>query len=264
MKQLGVFLCGVVVALLAVLPVVQFVFRRHLRQAHQAKDSQGRQLEELGKLTGGLAHEIKNPLSTIKINLKLIREDVEKSGQEQPRWFRKITVVEKETARVEQILDDFLRYVGKADIRPTRTDLNELVREMIDFYIPQAQSHKVLLRANLSDGELSSPADSDLLKQVILNLLINSVQAMGDGGEIIVRTYARGQRAIIEVSDTGPGVKAEHLDRIFDAYFTTRPNGSGLGLPIARKIITAHNGYITVNSKEGVGTSFSIDLPMTS
>jgi signal transduction histidine kinase len=101
-----------------------------------------------------------------------------------------------------------------------------------------------------------------MIKQVVLNLFINAQQAMPDGGELIIRTDVQDAYAVIEISDTGLGIEAEKLDKIFDAYYTTRSGGSGLGLPTARKIIEAHGGSIDVNSQPGKGTSFKIRLPV--
>ncbi|MHC4355138.1 MAG: ATP-binding protein, partial [Planctomycetota bacterium] len=103
--------------------------------------------------------------------------------------------------------------------------------------------------------------DADMLKQVILNLFINAQQAMSSGGELMIRTDRREDDAVIEISDTGSGIPADKLSHVFDAYYSSRPQGSGLGLPTAKKIVEAHNGSITVNSEPGKGTSFAIRLP---
>ena len=258
------FLYGLVTAVAVLGPVGYVLLRRQGVIVRRQSDSKGRQLEELSKLTGGLAHEIKNPLSTIKVNLKLIIEDAAAGDGKEQRWFRKIEVVQKETQRLEHILDDFLRYIGNAELRPGRVDMNELMGEMIDFYLPQAQSQGVTIRQGLEQGELFCDTDSDMIKQVILNLFINGVQAMPDGGELIVRTEVKGSNAVVEISDTGLGIEPEKLDKIFDAYYTTKRGGSGLGLPTARKIVEAHRGNIRVTSQAGKGTSFAIELPLVS
>jgi two-component system sensor histidine kinase HydH len=226
-----------------------------------------RQLEELGKLTGGLAHEIKNPLSTIKINLKLIGEDLEGSETDDPRFaraLRKIAVIQKETDRLEQILEGFLRYIDRTEFQTARVDINELVGDMVDFYAPQAHSHSITIRQGLYGGPLMARVDSDRLKQVLLNLFINARQAMPGGGELIIRTSLENENAIIQISDTGSGIVPDKLPHIFDAYYSTRPHGSGLGLPTAKKIVEAHNGVINVDSEPGRGTSFTIKLPICS
>ena len=260
--ELVQFVLGFVVAVVVVLPVVYAGQRRRRRRLRRRSETQGRQIEELSKLTGGLAHEIKNPLSTIKINLKLIREDAALGQAEDQRWFRKIEVVANETERLEQILEDFLRFIGKPELKPGTVDVNEVVGDIIDFYTPQAHVHNIAIRHGLSGERLLCRGDSDMIKQVVLNLFINGQQAMPDGGELIIRTAAQDACAVIEISDTGLGIEAEKLDKIFDAYYTTRSGGSGLGLPTARKIIEAHGGSIDVNSQPGKGTSFKIRLPV--
>jgi two-component system sensor histidine kinase HydH len=261
-KQLLPFVSGFIIAVVLMVGVCVLLCQRFVDRFGAADDTHRRQLEELGKLTGGLAHEIKNPLSTIKVNLKLIGEDVTSTDGDSARWLRKISVVQKETERLEQILEDFLRYIGKSELQLAGVNINELIGEMVDFYLPQAQTSSVTIRQGLAEGPIVCKIDRDMVKQVILNLFINAVGAMPDGGELIIRTAAVKKEAVIEVSDTGCGIGPEKIDKIFDAYYTSRPGGSGLGLPTARKIVEAHGGTITVNSDLGRGTSFTIRLPL--
>lgn len=239
------------------------------------RDSQVSQLVELSKLTGELAHEIKNPLSTIKINLKLIAEELEAADsaefssrssdeykQKLRRALRKIAVIEKETSRLEQMLDSFLRYIDRSQPQLARADINELVDDMIDFYAPQACGHSITIRQGLHSGPLVCKVDPTMLKQAILNLFINAQQAMATGGELMVRTDRQNNEAVIQISDTGSGIAPERLPNIFDAYRSSRPEGSGLGLPTTRKIVEANHGTITVNSEPGKGTLFTIKLPL--
>jgi signal transduction histidine kinase len=232
-------------------------------------------VEELGKLTGELAHEIKNPLSSIKINLKLVREELEgaksgqagqagpgQNGQEFTRALRKIAVIEKEMDRLERILEGFLRYIGKTELQLASVDISSLVSDMIDFYSPKARSHSIIIRQQLYDKPLVCKADEGMLKQVILNLFINAQQAMSDGGELLIRTARRKKEAVIQISDTGSGIGQDKLTKIFDVYYSSRPYGSGLGLPTAKKIVEAHKGTISVDSELGKGTSFTIQLPL--
>jgi len=233
------------------------------------------QLEELSKLTGTLAHEIKNPLSTIKINLKLISEDLESLNSSEPskigpqiddkrfaRALRKIAVIQKETDRLEHILDGFLRYVGKTELQSANVDINELVSDMVDFYSPQAYSRSITVRHSLCKEPLVCKVDAGMLKQVILNLFINAQQAMSEGGELMIRTERQKKDAVVQISDTGSGIAPDKLPHIFDAYYSARPQGIGLGLATAQKIVSAHNGTIAVVSEPGKGTSFTIKLPL--
>jgi two-component system sensor histidine kinase HydH len=239
------------------------------------KEESIEQFEELNKLTGQLAHEIKNPLSTVKINLRLISEELsdlissgpserasEKAERSLARALKKISVIEKETERLEQILDGFLRYLDRTELQLSSIDLNELISDMIDFYLPQASSHSITMRQVLHKEPLVCRIDADMIKQVILNLFINSQQAMIDGGELMIRTYRESDEAVIHICDTGSGIASDKLPHIFDAYYSSRPQGSGLGLPTAKKIIERHGGVIKVESEPGKGTVFTIKLPV--
>ena len=213
-------------------------------------------------MTGGLAHEIKNPLSIIKVSLKLISESLAGGDEKTAPAARKIEIVRKETDRVEQILEDFLCYIKKAEFHFAPVNINKIVAESIDFFSPKAFSQSVNIRSSLSEQSLICTADGDMLKQVLLNLLINAQQAMLNGGDIMIRTQRNAKKAVVIVSDTGRGIEPKKLDRIFDAYYSTKPGGSGLGLPTSKKIIDAHKGSIKVDSAVGKGTSFTIQLPL--
>jgi signal transduction histidine kinase len=239
------------------------------------KDEYLKRLEELSRLTGALAHEIRNPLSTIKITLKLIREDLESSNANQSgkigsqiddkrfaRALRKIAVIQKETDRLEQILDGFLRYVGKTELQLADIDINEIISDMVDFYSPQAYSRSITVRHSLCREPLICKVDAVMLKQVVLNLFINAQQAMSKGGELMIKTDLQKKDAVIQISDTGSGIAPDRLPHLFDAYHSSRPQGTGLGLATAKKIIHAHNGTMAVTSELGKGTSFTIKLPL--
>lgn len=275
------FVCGILVGLLAALLAVVLLVRRRRREADAAPagqpstDDSLREIEELGRLVGELAHEIKNPLSTIKVNLKLISEDLDPSGfsgssnadleqseQRFKRALRKIGVIQREADRLEQILDDSLRYVDRTELQLATVDMNELLGDMVDFYSPQASSGSITIRQGLYAEPLRCRVDAAMLKQAVLNLFINARQAMSEGGELIVRTGKRQTDAVIQISDTGSGIAPENLKSIFNVYYSSRPQGSGLGLPTAKKIIEAHDGTITVDSEPGTGTSFTIRLPL--
>ena len=267
------FIAGIIVALLVVLPVIVLLLckRGDTGKQQQGGNEHVEQLEELSKLTGELAHEIKNPLSTIKINLKLASEELkgpqsiqstEQSGQRIERALRKIAVIQKETDRLGQILEGFLRYIDRTELQLASVDINEIISDMADFYTSQAQSHSITIRQGLYEKPLICKVDAGMLKQVLLNLFINAQQAMSDGGELLIRTSRQKDQAIIQVSDTGSGIEPDKLSHIFDVYYSSRPHGSGLGLPTAKKIVEAHKGTITVDSEAGKGTLFTIQLPL--
>lgn len=256
------FVAGFAVAFLIAVLIATLLLRAKAAKSRISSKAHLERLEELSKLTGGLAHEIKNPLSTIKVNLKLVSEDLDKNHEKLDRSLRKIAVIQKETDRLEQILEDFLRYTGRMELQPVSVDINELIGDMLDFYSPQAHNHSITIRAGLYSKPLVCKVDPAMLKQVILNLFINAQQAMAAGGELIIRTDKRKKDAVIEIGDTGSGIEPDRINKIFDAYYSSRPSGSGLGLPTAKRIVEAHKGTITVASEVGKGTLFTIKLPL--
>jgi signal transduction histidine kinase len=229
----------------------------------QAEARQSSRLAELGTLTGVLAHEIKNPLSTVGLNLQLLQEDLGATNGEHDRLRGRLAIVQRETSRLREILDDFLRYAGKLELDRKSIDLNLVLEELSDFFAPQAQLAHVQLRLRPHPSPVIADVDVSLLKQAILNLMINAVQAMNSGGDLILSASAEQDgQAVINVIDTGPGIDAETLDKIFQAYYSTKRGGTGLGLAMARRIAQEHGGTLTVQSELGKGTHFSLRLPM--
>lgn len=219
------------------------------------------QLAEMGKLAAGLAHELKNPLSTLKLNLQLLEEDLAAvPGVERSR--NRLATLKKEADRLRQTLDDFLKFAGRIELRLETVPLNDLVEDLVDFLSPQAQVHKIRILTSLSPDEPRCRLDANLFKQALLNLLLNAIQAMPYGGELLIRTLLSKGHAILYVSDTGVGIPEENLPRVFEAYFTTKKGGTGLGLPTTRRIIEEHDGQIAVTSEAGKGTSFRVDVPL--
>ncbi|HEX7009598.1 MAG TPA: ATP-binding protein, partial [Phycisphaeraceae bacterium] len=243
-------------------------------------------LAELGTLTGGLAHEIKNPLSTIGLNMQLLQEDLAQIAASVPpdspladslgRVQRRFGSLQRETQRLREILEDFLRFAGRMRLERQPADLNELVDELADFFEPQARAAGVRLRRQLNASPASIHVDASLLKQALLNLLLNATQAMsearqksrphGGADELILRTERQrslGQdELLIHVTDTGPGIDNDVLDKLFQPYFSTKRGGSGLGLPTTRRIVEEHGGQIQVHSEVGRGSDFVVRLPL--
>ncbi len=174
---------------------------------------------------------------------------------------QKIERLRRETQRLQNILEDFLRFARVQDLRLEPADLNLVVEEMRDFCEPQAMAQGIIVWSHFADDLPKVPLDIDLFKQALLNLFINARQAMPDGGELILTTRRDGPWIVLDVTDTGVGMSDEVRSRIFDAFYSTRPGGSGLGLPTTRKIIEAHGGSIHVESEPGKGSQFTIRLP---
>ena len=217
----------------------------------------------LGSLASGLAHEIKNPLSTMTITLGLLREDFE--GSDSPRdrrLLRKIHLLEAEVLRLEHILQDFLQFAGGHTVRPEIVSVNGWLSELLDFFEPSLTDSSIRLTRRLAPKLPAVLVDPELMKQAVLNLLTNAKQAMPGGGELTVRTWSSGDRIRIDVSDTGAGIAPDVLPRIWEVYFSTKEHGTGLGLPTVRRIVAEHGGEVIVSSRPRHGTTFSLFLPV--
>lgn len=218
---------------------------------------------EIAKLAGGLAHEIKNPLSTIRLNLELLAEDFARSEElRDRRALAKIETVQRECQRLEDLLNDFLSFAKVRHARLEPCHLNDEVRRLVDFFRPQATAAGVEVIAYLQFDLPRVMLDRESFRAALLNLFLNAVQAMPDGGQLVVATEPTPLGAALHVIDTGTGMDAATRDRVFEAFFSTKSGGSGLGLPTARKIIEAHGGAITCMSEPGRGTRFTILLPV--
>lgn len=257
--------------------IAGWVVARHQRARWSrlvARERARRATERTGDIvamTAGLAHEIKNPLSTIGLNAQLLSEaveDLEAPAEAKGSLLRRLKALEREVERLRGILTDFLDYAGGIHVEAIVQDVNQVVDELVDFFLPQAEQAGVRLRATLHSAPLMAPVDAGHLKQALLNLLLNAVQAMRAApGELLIRTMpgtdADGSKVVrVHVTDTGPGMNAETLERIFRPYFTTKSAGSGLGLPTARRLIEAHGGRIDVFSEVGKGTEITVVLPV--
>ena len=258
-------LLGALVAAPVCFVAALLVYRRIWQSARKlsARTKGHDQLVELGQLAGGLAHEIKNPLSTVNMNLKLLAEDIARQNDpEAQRSLRRLASVQAETARLKDILDDFLRYAGRMELTPEVIDLRRIVGELTDFFAPQADAARVVLRTSMPEQAVRVYVDINLLKQALLNLMINALQAMPGGGELLIKLSSQRGAGLLEVIDTGTGIAADELPRIFQVYYSTKSRGMGLGLPTTRRIIREHGGTIQVDSEPGKGTRFLIMLPL--
>lgn len=221
------------------------------------------QYTEIARLAGGLAHEIKNPLSTIRLNMELLAEDLgEPETPAARRAIKRVDVVRRECARLQSLLDDFLNFAKVRRLQLEPTDLNHQIEDVLEFFAPEAAEAGIEI-VRYFDPELPSVLlDREAFRQALLNLVINARQAMPEGGQLVVRTAAERGMAVVYLIDTGCGMDDRTATRMFEAFFSTKPGGSGLGLPTTQKIIEAHGGRIGVQSEAGHGTQFTIELPV--
>ncbi|MBX3359324.1 MAG: hypothetical protein KF745_12965 [Phycisphaeraceae bacterium] len=263
------------------------VTRRRLKRARAAerRARTAERMAAIGAMTGGLAHEIKNPLSTIGLNAQLLGEQIEEMpipGDIRSRLLMRIGTLRREVERLRDILADFLAFAGSVRLDRAPTDVNALVSELVDFYLPEANRLGIRLTADLAKEDIVADIDARAVKQALLNLLINATQAVSGRtnpgpasdaaraaspiGEVILRTRAardtdRSDVVRIHVVDTGPGIPPESIESVFTPYFTTKSGGSGLGLPTSRRLVDEHGGRIDVVSEVGKGTVFTVTLP---
>jgi len=214
-------------------------------------------------LAAGFAHEIKNPLSTIALNVQLLQEDWQNAATpREQRTLKRLGVLQREIARLTHLLDDFLRYARTRDLQPQPCPINQVVQEVLDFIAPQAARQKIEIRAGLAPDLPVAQADPKLLKQAILNLVLNAQDAMPNGGELLAQTLREGDLIRIDITDTGVGIPPNHLGKIFNVYFTTKEDGSGFGLPTTRRIAELHGGTIEVQSELHRGSRFTLRIPL--
>jgi len=216
------------------------------------------QYAEIARLAGWLAHEIKNPLSTIRLNMELLAEDLEEIDSPQSRRAqRKIDIVQKECRRLEELLNNF--HDQRLELHPA--DLNREIKSILDFFRPTAEESRIEIVEYLASNLPTVPLDQRAFHRVMLNLVLNAQQAMPQGGQLVVRTRPVGSEVAIDLIDTGIGMDTETLSRLFELFYSTKRDGNGLGLPTAQKIIDGHGGRMTVQSEPNCGTQFTIMLP---
>jgi two-component system, NtrC family, sensor histidine kinase HydH len=236
---------------------------RSSRSAEDLNQKLVDQYTEIVRLAGGLAHEIKNPLSTIRLNMELLSEDLRESETARDRRaMKKIDLVYQECQRLQDLLDNFLSFTKAHRLKQQPSDLNAQVRRVLDFYRPKAESAKIELIDYLAGDLPMVLLDPEAFHGALLNLILNAEQAMPDGGQLVIRTYGTPDGVALDLIDTGCGMDADTRSRIFDAFCSTKRGGSGLGLPTVRKIVLAHGGDISLQSEPGRGTQFTIKLPI--
>ena len=231
------------------------------RDAEQQRLKQ--QVSEIASLAGGLAHEVRNPLSTIRMNLELLFEDL--SSVDSPvvnRITRKLKTIQNECGHLEEILEAFLQFARAGELTLQESDLGQVVREFLDFYQAEADQHGIETRPHFPSDLPMVRIDRRLIRQALVNLVRNAQQSMTDGGLIELQTYRQGDRVYLEIIDTGCGMDHAELAKMFQVFFSTKPSGSGLGLPTVRKIVEAHGGTIECESEPGRGTKFTLSLPV--
>ena len=236
----------------------------------------------LGRLMAGVTHEVRNPLNAMAIHLELVREHLHRlhlsartpvgavlrlEGRDEPPVDvsgakEHIDVIAAEIKRLDEVITGFVRFIRPEELQLQPVDIQSLINEIIALVEPDAKRTGIMCRGEVSGTLPDLRADPALLRQALLNLALNGCQAMPSGGKLTVAAKtAKDRRIALTIEDTGVGIPADKLDSIFDLYFTTKPQGSGIGLSIVYRIVQLHGGEIEVQSTEGRGTTFRLLLP---
>jgi two-component system sensor histidine kinase AtoS len=227
--------------------------------------SQSKDLSTIGMLARWMAHEIRNPLSSLNINIELLREELrEELHLAQKEEIQSLlNFISYETLRLENNLKEFLDFNRLPPLRFEWVQLNETLDSIVRLLRPDAQMKNARLEVHFQKNLPAVKIDVSQINLAISNLLINSIQAVSEKGEVHLFTRASKRNVFIIIKDNGVGISKEHLPKIFDFMFSTKPTGSGLGLSIAKKIISDHHGEITVRSEVNRGSTFRIRLPLS-
>ena len=217
-------------------------------------------LAALGRITAGVAHEVKNPLNSMRLWLENLKESLPSQTDESA--MQAVNVLDSEIDRLDAVVKRFLDFSRPMDVRLEPTQLADLLHEVLELAHPQLEKSNVHVAQLLPIDVPEVFGDRALLTQAILNLVLNAVDAMPDGGQLQLTLSRRGDMAEITVGDTGKGIPIEHRQKVFQLFFTTRPGGSGIGLASTFRIVQLHNGSIDFTSEVGRGTTFRIELPL--
>ena len=226
-------------------------------------------LAYMGRIAAGVAHEVRNPLNSISINLQLLRRELLKSGGENSGFIGRLKVIGEEITRLDGIVNEFLQFGRPKKVRLRKGDINRVIEEVVSLIKQQACLAGVEVRERLEPGLPPVLLDEAQIKQVFLNLGINAIQAMPHGGKLFFQSKILKRDGIlpgicVNISDTGAGMSAEEQKHIFEPFYSSKEGGMGLGLAIVQHIVQEHRGNIDLRSRPGKGTTFSVILPQAS
>jgi signal transduction histidine kinase len=219
-----------------------------------------RRLAAIGRLTSGVGHEVKNPINAIVVHLELLRNKLDSSDA---KALRHLEIIESEIQRLDRVVQTLVDFSRPVELRLQESDLRSVVSSVLMLASADLETRDVRVASILPDRPVMVKVDSDLLRQALLNVVLNGAQSMSQGGQIEVRLVEDGRTAMLSVRDQGEGIPKELLEKIFDLYFTTKKDGSGIGLAMTYRIIQLHNGQVDVDSVPGEGTTFTLRIPLS-
>jgi signal transduction histidine kinase len=234
------------------------------RRALEKRAADAEALSAMGTLALNLAHEIRNPLNAAVLQLHLLRRDIEKLAGDDTRsaMNKRVGIVGDEIARLSRLLTEFLELARPRDVAREPVHMGELAHFVLDLERDAAEARGVKIVRDIQSDGCVAIGDSAKLKQVVINLVVNALEAMKDGGTLTITVKGDGKHVHLEVADSGPGIDPAILGSVFDPFFTTKEAGTGLGLSIVRKIIDQHAGDVRIVSRPGEGTRVQLWIPM--
>ena len=219
-----------------------------------------RRMAAIGRLTSGVGHEVKNPINAIVVHLELLRNKLDGFD---PRALRHLEIIESEIQRLDRVVQTLVDFSRPVELQLQDQDLRTIVSSVLMLASAELQTRSVQLVSLLPGYPLLAKVDADLIKQALLNVVLNGAQAMQEGGRLTVRLVEDGRMAMISIRDEGEGIPDDVREKIFDLYFTTKKDGSGIGLAMTYRILQLHNGQIDVESAVGRGTTFTLRIPLS-
>jgi PAS domain S-box-containing protein len=217
-----------------------------------------RRMSASGRITRGVAHEVKNPINAIVLHLQLLQNKLQ---QTDPDTLRHVNIIDSEIHRLDRVVQILVDFTRPRELHLEEFDLRKLLEDVVVLAQPEAEQHGVTITRDLSDEALRVKVDSDFIKQAMLNVVLNGVQAMPTGGKLAILAKREGVDVITDIRDNGPGIPHEIQEKIFELYFTTKPDGSGIGLAETYQILQWHYGSVDFQTVPGKGTTFRLCLP---
>jgi len=234
---------------------------RDAESVHRIEDEieLSRRLSAIGRLTSGVAHEVKNPINAIVVHLEVLRQ---KMKEIDPDTRRHVDVISSEIQRLDRVVQTLVDFTRPVELRLNDMDMRKLVEDVVSLASPAAEKHNVLIEREAAPDLLPVRIDADLVKQALLNIVLNGVQAMPDGGTLRLTVKRDGDNALISVRDQGAGIPENIRDKIFNLYFTTKTGGSGIGLAMAYRVVQLHHGSVEFTSIIDHGSTFFLRFPL--
>ena len=218
-----------------------------------------RRLSASGRVTGGVAHEVKNPINAIVLHLQLLQN---KLAQLDPDTRRHMDIIGSEIHRLDRVVQTLVDFMRARELHLVEVDFRSLLDDVALLAAPEAEQHGVNVKRIVFPEPLIIKADLDLMKQALLNVVINGIQSMSEGGELTISAHREENAVVAEISDQGTGIAQDVQDKIFELYFTTKKDGTGIGLAQTYQILQWHYGSVEFQSAEGVGTTFRFRVPL--